>query len=73
MTQNLTFQNLVDLSKTGDFSFSLEFVNGNSLKFTNHHHPWSILETEDYGFFNFKDYKTNFQLVAYSRGNVVLC
>lgn len=46
MTNHLNFNTLVELSKTADYSFSLEYVNGDSLKFTNHYHPWSIRETE---------------------------
>lgn len=46
MKERLTFNTLIELSKTVNYPFSLEPVNGDSLKFTNHHHPWSIRETE---------------------------
>lgn len=46
MTERITFNTLIELSKTSNYSFSLEKVNDDSLKFTNHYHPWSIRETE---------------------------
>lgn len=46
MSTNTSFAKLIELSKSSNLGFNLEFVEENSLKFTNHYHPWSILENE---------------------------
>lgn len=43
---HITYQQLVELSKTANLSYSLELVCDDALKFTNHYHPWSIREPE---------------------------
>lgn len=46
MKRRITFNEIIELSKKANLPFSLESVAENSVKFTNHHHPWSIRETE---------------------------
>jgi predicted O-methyltransferase YrrM len=41
-----TYTKLIELSKTFDLGFELEISVDDSLKLTNHYHPWSLRESE---------------------------
>tara|TARA_R110000796_G_scaffold2291_2_gene9103 strand:- start:712 stop:1419 length:708 start_codon:yes stop_codon:yes gene_type:complete len=48
----ITHKELVHISKKFNLGFSLEFIDIESLKLTNHHHPFSLTQEEAYIIYN---------------------